>query len=276
MKLSFLTTPLGVALVWLAINTSAHACGPDTDCQIGDRYYRIRMPEGHDGVTRVGAIVFAHGYKGSAKGTMRNKSLAKVASELGVAFIATKSAGPDWSIPGAPSQSVIAGADELAYFDRVIEDAEKRFPIDRERLMATGFSAGGMMVWNLACHRPESFAAFLPMAGTFWEPVPETCEKPVADIMHFHGDADKIVPQSGRNIADTRQGSVPDALKMYAEFGEFGPAQKMTMADMVCEEQTSPEGSLLRFCEFSGGHSFRSNYVKAAWQDFEKAGSFGD
>lgn len=269
---------LAGALFFLSIVLDAattHACGPETDCEIGDRFYRIRMPEGHDGTTPVGAIVFAHGYRGSAQGTMRNKALAQVASDLGVAFIATKSAGPDWSIPGAPSQSVVPGADELAYFDRVIDDVSNRFPIDRQRLMATGFSAGGMMVWNLACHRSESFAAFLPIAGTFWEPVPETCQKPIADIMHFHGDADRIVPQAGRPIADTRQGSVHEALKMYARFGEFGPTETRTLGDLECRDQTSPNGKLLRFCEYSGGHSFRSNDVRLAWQEFEKAGVFG-
>jgi len=46
-----------VALPIVGINQS-HACGPDTDCVIGnDRHYRIRMPEGHDGKTEVGAIL---------------------------------------------------------------------------------------------------------------------------------------------------------------------------------------------------------------------------
>ena len=30
------------------------ACGPDTDCMIDDRTYRIRMPDGHDGQAKVG------------------------------------------------------------------------------------------------------------------------------------------------------------------------------------------------------------------------------
>ena len=38
--------------------TPALACGPDTDCMLGQRHYRIAMPDGHDGTTKVGAIVF--------------------------------------------------------------------------------------------------------------------------------------------------------------------------------------------------------------------------
>ena len=142
----------------LVLATPATACGPDTDCMIGDRFYRIRMPVGHDGAARIGAIIFAHGYRGTAAGVMRSQGLATVASDLGVALIAVKSAGDDWSIPGAPAMGSIAGVDELAYFDRVVADATARFPIDADRLMVSGFSAGGMMVWTLACHRSQHFA----------------------------------------------------------------------------------------------------------------------
>lgn len=61
-----------VAMALACVAPAAFACGPDTNCQLGDRHYRIAMPEGHDGVTHFGAIVFAHGYRGSARGAMRN------------------------------------------------------------------------------------------------------------------------------------------------------------------------------------------------------------
>ena len=96
-----------MGLVMLPLSAQAVACGPDTDCVIGDRTYRIRMPEGHDGVTPVGAIVFVHGYRGTAAGVMRNKSLMKVASDLGVALIAVTSVGGDWSV------AIVRGADGI-------------------------------------------------------------------------------------------------------------------------------------------------------------------
>ncbi len=250
----------------------AAACGPDTDCRVGDRSYRIRMPADHDGVMPVGAIVFAHGYRGSAAGIMASDSLAAVASELGVALIAAKSAGDDWSIPGAPSLGSIDGIDELAYFDAMLEDAGKRFPIDQDSLMATGFSAGGMMVWNLACHRSLRFAAFAPISGTFWVPLPETCERPVASIIHIHGDADPIVPLAGREVDDARQGDVEAALAMYAEFGRFGPAASRNRGGLRCLHRMNEAGDALGFCKYSGGHVFDAAFVDTAWRAFVEAG----
>jgi len=264
--------PLLALLLSIAAPSTASACGPDTDCMIGERKYRIRMAEGHDGRTPVGAIVFAHGYRGSASGTMRNKSLIEIASELGVALIATKSAGPDWALPGAPSPGAPKNVDEPAYYDRVIADAAARLPIDTSRLMATGFSAGGMMVWNLVCHRSESFAAFAPMAGTFWQPEPDTCTTPAATVLHIHGDRDRIVPLEGRAIADTRQGNVHDVLTMYTRYGEYGPASELPMDGFRCQSRTNPDGEVLDFCVFSGGHSFKSVFVRQAWERFTELG----
>ena len=84
---------LAIAATLLA--TPALACGPDTDCKLGDRTYRVAMPEGHDGAKPVGAIVFSHGYRGSAAGLMRNRNLRRAISNMGLAFIALKSKDDD-------------------------------------------------------------------------------------------------------------------------------------------------------------------------------------
>ncbi|MGI9476653.1 MAG: alpha/beta hydrolase family esterase [Hyphomicrobiaceae bacterium] len=250
----------------------AAACGPDSDCRIGDRHYRIRMPAGHDGKTPIGAIVFSHGYTGNARGAMRSKGFAAMARKMNVAIISTKSAGRDWTLPGSPKTSRVAGVDELAYFDRVIEDAAKRFPIDRKRLVATGFSAGGMMVWNLACHRSQLFAGFIPIAGTFWAPIPRKCTTPVASIVHVHGDNDKTVPLKGRPIRETRQGDVAEALDMYTRYGKFGPPTVATPRGLHCRVRKNPAGHILNFCLYVGGHSFYIRHIRQAWEMLAKAG----
>lgn len=251
---------------------TSQACGPDSDCVIGERHYRVRMPEGHDGVSKVGAIVFAHGYRGSAKGMMRNKAMADLATKLGVALIATKSYGPDWRIPGVPRNTGTDGKLELNYFDVLVKDVAHRLPIDADRMMMTGFSAGGMMVWNLICHRSELFAGFAPMAGTFWEPEPETCTTPPASIVHIHGENDDVVPLQGRKIVDTHQGQVPQVLDMYTRYGNYQENSNSNAGELKCEMAKNPQDEILEFCLHPGGHSFKSAYVLHAWQTLEKAG----
>lgn len=261
-----------VAIVLLFPAQPVSACGADSDCVIGDRTYRIRMPKNASDSSPVGAIVFAHGYRGSAAGVMRNKSLAKVAEDLGVALIAVDAGGEDWALPNGPHAGETLRTDELAYFDTVLEDVIARFPVDSTRIMASGFSAGAMMVWTLACYRSDSFAGFAPISGTFWAPVPATCTTPPASIVHIHGTSDPTVPLEGRRIQDARQGSVTKALEMYAAFGQFGAPKAVTLPGLECRMQTNVDGDILGFCQFQGGHSFSTAYIRQAWAMFTEAG----
>lgn len=263
---------LSVLLLTVLGVSPALACGPETDCLLGDRYYRIAMPENHDGTTPVGAIVFAHGYRGSAQGAMRNMNMRRMVSDMGLALIAVKSAGPDWDIPGVPSAMTSTGVAEMTYFDTVVADATARFAIDPGRIMMSGFSAGGMVTWELACNRPDLFAGFAPVAGTFWQGPPASCAAP-ASVVHIHGTEDRTVPLAGRAIAETRQGDVAEVLAMYRAEGGFGSIENgQAMDDLSCERQSNADGDLLEFCTFPGGHSFRSGFLRYAWDRLSAAG----
>ena len=91
-----------LCVLFMILCTPAGACGVDTDCPVGDRIYRIAMPQGHNGVTPVGAVVWAHGYRGSAAGVMRNGSLRRMASDAGLALIAAQGVNGTWDLPNGP------------------------------------------------------------------------------------------------------------------------------------------------------------------------------
>jgi polyhydroxybutyrate depolymerase len=258
-----------VVVTALGAAPGAGACGRDTDCVIGERSYRIALPEGRDGTTPIGAIVFVHGYRGTANGVMRNKALTALAADLGVAFIAAQAGGPDWNIPGAPSHHALEGIDELAYFDALIEDVTARFAIDRTRLVASGFSAGAMMVWHLACYRGASFAGFVPMSGTFWAPVPETCPSGPVNLIHYHGDADPMVPLTGRPIENARQGNVFEAIELIARSGSYRPIETGQTPELQCARQVADDGKLLELCLFPGKHQLKASHLARAWRIFE-------
>ncbi len=271
------TAAAGLILALAALLAgAAAACGPDTPCRIEDRHYFVRMPAGHDGRAKVGAIIYAHGYRDTARAVMRNRWFERLGNSMGVAFIAPKSSGDDWSLPGSPSRMRGAPAiDELAFFDRLLADVTGRFAIDAQRIMVTGFSAGGMMVWTLACHRSDRFAAFIPIAGTFWRPVPEQCSSPPTSIMHLHGDSDPTVPLQGRPIGRAHQGEVMQVIDMYARYGGFGAANALRRGDLRCQQRRNPAGHILELCLFSGGHAFNSDYIRRAWDALVSARQAG-
>ena len=258
-----------LALPW----TPAAACGPDSPCRVDGGDYMIRLPAHAGPPEKVGAIVYFHGYRDSAAGVMRNKALADVAAGLDVALLAPDGAGGTWSFPGAPRRL----RDEFAFVDRVMADALARFPIDPARVMAAGFSMGGSMVWNLACRMPDRFAGFVPVAGAFWEPLPDGCanagQDRLPDLFHVHGRADAVVPMAGRPIGDVaRQGDV------YASFqalmaGLSSPPAPTTFRedDFDCRGWRDGGAGDVELCLHDGGHSIRAEWIARGWRKLAAA-----
>ena len=246
----------------LMIAPVAHACGAASECMVEDRSYRISLPEGVDGP--VGAVIWAHGYRGTAAGVMRNGSLRKMVHAEGLALITLQGVNGTWDLPNGPRTPDSTGAVEFDYVAVVIADAGAKFGVDPARLVASGFSAGGMLVWNLACARPESFVGFVPYSGTFWLEPQRDCAIPAKSMIHIHGDADSTVPLDGRAIGPTRQGKVSSALAMYSALGDFGAAVPVDTPALSCSQQVNPSGDVLAFCLFEGGHSFRTEYLAFA------------
>lgn len=241
----------------------AIACGPDTDCTVaGDRTYRYYMP---DVEGPVGAFFHAHGYRGSANGAMNNAALRAMADRLGMAFIAMNADADDWNLAHRPSEADQQEAREYDYVSAVIADVSARIDLDQSRLISTGFSAGGMMTWTLACGMGDTFAGFVPYSGTFWAPVPDTCTSPVSNIIHIHGLTDTTVPLEGRPIGQTRQGSVIEAFQMYAAFAGFpDPGQVDFPHGEGCLVTMGEDHGGLALCVFDGGHSYSTERVEWA------------
>lgn len=258
----------GVALLWAGV---AAACGVETRCVVGDRHYHIHLPDG--AATPKGALVFAHGYRGTARGVVRNPSLQRFTQERGLALIALKSLGDDWALPGAPDGVAQDAGAELAYVDAVVEDAVARFGIDPNRLVASGFSAGGMMTWTLACRRSERFAGFIPVAGVFWRPIPERCDGRAANVVHVHGDGDGVVPLRGRRIGAAHQGEVAAVLTMYARYAGHDDGETKRYGELTCVERKNATGAILDFCLFPGGHELQARHLAHGWGRLAAAGA---
>lgn len=251
-----------LTLVFMLLAPVAQACGSDSDCMVGDRSYRISLPEGVD--APVGAVIWAHGYRGTAAGVMRNGSLRKMVHAEGLVLIALQGVDGTWDLPNGPRTPDSTGAAEFDYVAAVIADASAQFGVDRTRLVASGFSAGGMLVWNLACARPDLFVGFVPYAGTFWREPQRDCAAPAKSLIHIHGDADSTVPLDGRAIGPTRQGKVSEAMAMYSDLGGFGAGVQVDAPALRCSQQVNSSGDMLAFCLFEGGHSFRTEYLAFA------------
>ena len=244
------------------------ACGASAPCVVSGGTYLARAPARWDGRSPLPAVVFFHGWGQSAADVMRDEAMARVLSELGVLLVAPDGVQHSWSFPGSPESN----RDEFGLIQAVLDDVESRFPIDRRRLWASGFSQGASMVWYAACYLGDRFAAFASVAGDFWEPEPNVCPSGPVSILHIHGLADETFPLEGRVVRERyRQGNLWRgwALWRHIDGCPISPDGVDASGNLTCETWRARSCSSRRelmLCFHTGGHVFDAEWIRAADQ----------
>jgi polyhydroxybutyrate depolymerase len=102
----------------------------------------------------------------------------------------------DGSGRGSPVHDRI---DDAAFLHAVLDDVEKRLPIDKKREFVTGFSSGASMTLRAAIKMSDRIAAAAPVAGHFWPPdaAPETAAPRAVPLLLVYGDKDPLNPWEG-------------------------------------------------------------------------------
>lgn len=184
---------------------TASALPPCDPCQLSTGTYRAIPPPHWNGHDKLPVLLFLHGWRANGSDMVSDATISGPAAKLGFLLVAPDGEGGGWTFTGAPSQ----GRDDIAFLRAVLADARQRWPINDARVIAGGFSIGGSMVWELACHAADAFTAFLPFSGGFWEPLPARCPGGPVNLRHVHGRADTTVPLAGRPIGGhARQGDI--------------------------------------------------------------------
>jgi len=97
--------------------------------------------------------------------------------KLGAVIVAPDCPGDGWTDPTS-ERAVLA----------LLDYAVRSWPVDRQRIVVTGYSLGGIGTWFFAARHPEIFSAAVPMAG-----------RPVIDaglrvpIYAIHGRRDEVI-----------------------------------------------------------------------------------
>lgn len=101
------------------------------------------------------------------------------------------SQGQDFPFIVVSPQTPQFGWDRRA-LDALLDDLEDRHRIDPRRIYLTGLSMGGAGTWDWAAHRPERFAAIVPICGR-GSPREAAALKEMP-VWAFHGARDTAVP----------------------------------------------------------------------------------
>lgn len=162
------------------------SCGGNVACVIGERSYHAVLPDGRNGRDKLAVLVHFHGWGRTGKNVMNNGKISGATRDANVLLLAPNGLGKSWNFWRSPSKDV-------PFVEAMIEDAAKRFAIDRQRIYVSGFSYGAAMAWRLGCERGANYAAFLSMAGTLWNfEKLQDCSSPIT-LRHVHGLKDTVM-----------------------------------------------------------------------------------
>ncbi len=84
------------------------------------------------------------------------------------------------------------GSRDTGFAKAVLDDVEKRFPIDRSSLMVSGYSWGSSMAWRFACEAGDEVGVLLGISGTLYDQTEECVTGPV-EVRHVHGLKDTVM-----------------------------------------------------------------------------------
>jgi polyhydroxybutyrate depolymerase len=156
--------------------------------------------------TRPPVLLAFHGGGGTAANFESYAELDRVADREGFLVVYPNGTGPlpnsllTWNAgDGCCGPAMNQRVDDVGFAAAVIDDLERRTPIDRHRIYATGHSNGAILAHRLAAERPDLFAAIAAVSGSL-------------DLAHF-------APPSPVPVLQIH--SVDDPRALYA--GGLGP-----------------------------------------------------
>lgn len=274
-------TALVLATGWLGPTVALAAewdrpCGLDDVCAIDGGEYYLAFPDNWDGASSLPAIVFFHGHNSTGQSALKSGTLRRVFVENGYLLIAPNGE----QIQGRntrrwPARPLEPGQwrDDVSFVLDVMDDVATRVPLQRDRVLVSGFSAGGSMAWMMACYEGEHFAGFASVAGALRRPIPEEiCPAGPVRMMHIHGYSDAQVPLEGRGIGDWHQGDVFESLSLLRATNtcRTNPTT-ITMGDQFqCRIwQGCGSGHDIQFCLHDGGHGLPQGWAELTRDWFE-------
>lgn len=186
------------------------------------RGYWLYWPDRHQGAKSMPLVLALHGGGRDGESMARLCGLNEKADEAGFLVVYPNGTGQNpifltWNAGRCCGYAEYKNIDDIEFIEKVLNDVEKNYPVDRSRIYVTGISNGAMMAYRLAARLPHRIAAVAAVAGSL-ETDSFSIKWPVP-IMHFHGTQDEFVPYRGghgpRSISRVHFNSVKDTIDTW-------------------------------------------------------------
>ena len=247
-----------------------------------ERSYVIRVPNTiGNNKKRVPLVLVLHGGGGNAQNIEKVTGFTDKANQEGFIVVYPEGTGRrqhkrlTWNAGHCCGHAMQTHADDVGFIDALISKLIANYPIDLQRIYATGMSNGGMMTHRLGRELSQRFAAIAPVVGTVFGDEKKSAQ-PVSAIM-LNGMLDKSVPHEGGppggHFTDAWDGTPTkpalDQLSYWANANgcTMGP-NKNSQGSFTRWQYTCPAGrDVVLYLIDDNGHS---------WPGGKKGSIFGD
>jgi polyhydroxybutyrate depolymerase len=172
-------------VVWASVAVAQGECHADVPCVLVDgRTYHVKAPDGWDGVTPLPVMLHFHGWGRQGTLIVKHMRISGATRRRGVLLLAPNGAGKTWDFWRSDT-------DDVAFGERVLADAAKRYPIDRSNVFVSGYSYGSAMAWRFACETDLDVRAVLAVSGTLRQTT--ECSGAPREVRHVHGLTDTVM-----------------------------------------------------------------------------------
>jgi phospholipase/carboxylesterase len=133
--------------------------------------------------------------------------------------------------------------EELRLF---INEACSRYPVDKRKVVALGFSQGGMMAYNLAMRWPKGFAALVGIGTAFPEYLTDiitnhgAIEQLPALVQHGRADPMLDVARARKSVETLRSLKVPVTFREYDGGHEVTADEVRDLSAFLIEKVVEP------------------------------------
>ncbi len=219
------------------------------------RRYYVHTPRGWDGRSPLAVVLNFHGGLSNPQTQAEASQMNDLADaeDFLVVYPEGTAPGPNllleqytWNAGKCCGSASENDVDDVGFVAELLDRLPTQYPVDEDRIYATGMSNGGMMAHRIGVELADRIAAIAPVAGALQQDDPPAPSRPVP-VLHFHGLLDENAPfdggQSQNEGNPVEQNSVPYTISYWVDENDCDPTPTITEFDDYVEDTYEPAGA---------------------------------